>query len=504
MSIPKEPRQLMINLMYLVLTALLALNVSAEILNAFLLMNDSLTESSQITGQSNNKLMDAITTQADTYQQFEPFRVKAQEAQVIAKEFESYVEAIKKELVDLSGGYDEENQLKGIKNKDVTTRMMVIEGKGTELDAKVKEAREKFLELVEGEDRPGLEGSIPLKQGVIPEGSDKKDWAQFTFQQMPIAAVLPILSKLQNDAKVAETTLLNHFLEKTGIAYKPDEFEAVISSDKSYVIRGESLNAEVFLGSYSSSVDNMTIFVNGRNYPVRNGKAKIDLQPNEIGQKVLKAKISMKDPLTGKVKTYNKEFVYEVGERSVTVSADKMNVFYMGVDNPLSISAAGVASAQVKVDASTGLNINKVKDGKYMVKANKPGISKITVSGGGLEPTVFEYRVKPIPNPTLFLGNKKGGPVSPGELKVYNRLSPIIERFDFETRCRVVGYEMTRVPKGKDIIVVDNRGEKFATKTKRVLSNAKAGDTVYFDKVKAKCPGDKHERQLNGMVFHVR
>ncbi len=503
MSIPKEPRQLMINLMYLVLTALLALNVSAEILNAFLLMNDSLTESSQITGHSNNKLMEAIATQADTYQQFEPFKVKAQEAQTIAKEFEIYVEAIKKELVDLSGGYDEDDQLKGIKNKDVTTRMMVLEGKGMELDATVKSVREKLLQLVDEVDRSKLATSIPLKQGVLPEGSDKRDWAQFTFQQMPVAAVLPILSKLQNDAKVAETSLLNHFLEKTGIAYKPDEFEAVISSDKSYVIKGEALSAEVFLGSYSSSVDNMTISVNGRNYPVRNGKAKIDLQPNEIGSKSLKAKISMKDPLTGEVKTYSKEFVYEVGERSVTVSADKMNVFYMGVDNPLSISAAGVSSSQVEVKAE-GVRINKVKDGKYNVKPDRPGISKITVSGGGLEPTSFEYRVKPIPNPTLFLGNKKGGGVSPGELKVYDRLSPIIERFDFETRCRILGFEMTRVPKGNDIIVVTNPSEKFIDKTKRVLSKAKAGDTVYFDKVKAKCPGDKHERQLNGMVFHVR
>lgn len=503
MSIPKEPRQLMINLMYLVLTALLALNVSAEILNAFLLMNDSLTESSQITGHSNNKLMEAIATQADTYTRFEPFKAKAEQAQVIAKDFETYVDAIKKELVEMSGGYDEEHQLEGIKNKDVTTRMMVLEGKGMELDATIKAAREQLLALVDEEDRSKLAESIPLKQGVIPEGTDKKDWAQFTFQQMPLAAVLPILSKLQNDAKVAETTLLNHFLEKTGIVYKPDAFEAVISSDKSYVIKGESLNAEVFLGSYSSSVDNMTISVNGRNYPVRNGKAKIDLQPNEIGQKALKAKITMKDPLTGKVKTYNKEFVYEVGERSVTVSADKMNVFYMGVKNPLSISAAGVASAQVQVSAD-GVRINKIRDGKYIVEPNKPGISKITVSGGGLEPTTFEYRVKPIPNPTLFLGNKTGGKVSPGELKVYDRLNPIIERFDFETRCRIVGFEMTRVPKGRDIMVATNPGGKFKEQTKRILSNSKAGDTVYFDKVKAKCPGDKHDRQLNGMVFHVR
>ncbi len=503
MSIPKDPRQLMINLMYIVLTALLALNVSAEILNAFLLMDGSLTESSQITGRSNNELMSAISTQADTYQQFEPFKVKAQQAQEIAKEFEGYVELIKNELIEKSGGYNEDNKLKGIKNKDVTTLLMVKEGRGMALHKKVQEARAKLLALVEPEDRNSIENSVPLKPGTVPEGSDKKDWAQFTFQQMPLAAVLPILSKLQNDVKVAETTLLNHFLEKTGIAYKPDAFEAVISANTSYVIRGEELSAEIFLGSYSSSVDNMSISVNGRNYPVKNGKAKINLRPDEIGQKNLTATIKMEDPLTGKVKSYNKKFTYEVGDRSVTVSADKMNVFYMGVDNPLSVSAAGVSSSRVKVNGE-GVKLRKVKDGKFIVKPIKTGISKITVSGGGLEPTTFEYRVKPIPNPTMFLGNKKGGTVTPGELKVYDRLSPILERFDFETRCIITSYETTRVPKGNDVIVIKNEGEKFTQATKRVLSKCKRGDVIYFDKIRAKCPGDTKGRQLNGMVFQVR
>ena len=115
-----------------------------------------------------------------------------------------------------------------------------------------------------------LEGSIPLNVKPIPENSKHKTWAEFNFKQMPVAAILPLLSKFQNDARVSETAVLNYFLGKTeGEEMKPDAFEAVIAADKSYVIKGEDLSAEIFLGAYSSTADNIAVRVNGRSVPVR-------------------------------------------------------------------------------------------------------------------------------------------------------------------------------------------------------------------------------------------
>ncbi len=504
MSIPKEPRQIMINLMYIVLTAILALNVSAEIMNAFLLMDDSLNESSRITARSNDELFGAISEQADSYAQFAAYKEKAIQAQRIGQAFSTHVATLKDLLVERSGGYDENNHPKGIKNKDVTTRLLVKEGRGEKLQKAIEETRQHLLDLIGDEEaRRVLSESIPLKVHDLPEDSDKKTWAQFTFQQMPLAAVLPMLSKLQNDVKVAETTILNHFLEQTGITYKPDRFEAVISADKSYVIRGESLKADVFLGSYSSTVDNISVAVNGRSYPVENGKASISIQPSGLGKKEFTATIEMENPLTGDMETYTKTFTYEVGERSVTASADKMNVFYVGVDNPLSVSAAGVPSAQVRVRAD-GVQLNKVNNVQYTVKPDRPGRTNIIVSGGGLEPTSFEFRIKPIPNPIMKLGNKTGGTITPAELKVYDRLDAVLENFDFDARCRVQSFELTRVPRGSDAIYTTNNGGSFGANTKRILSNAKRGDMVYFEKIKVKCPGDKVGRSLNSLVFRVR
>jgi len=204
MSIPKEPRQLLINLMYIVLTALLALNVSAEIMNAFLLMDKSLNESSNITANSNDKLIAEISKQAESYTQFSDLKDKALEAKNISKSFSDYVSSIKSELIEKSGGFDEKGDPKGFKNKDVTTLMLVKEGKGTELESFIEKTRKDLLDLVEEEEERGvLEKNIPLRVNEIPKDSDKENWAQFTFQQMPIAAVLPVLSKLQNDVKVA-------------------------------------------------------------------------------------------------------------------------------------------------------------------------------------------------------------------------------------------------------------------------------------------------------------
>jgi hypothetical protein len=128
MSIPKEPRQLLINLMYLVLTALLALNVSAEVLHAFFSMDKSLAESNRLMDGSNRKLAEAIGDQASAYTQFEPFRQKATQAQAIASRFFDEVGIMKTTIVEAAGGLGDDGMPKRKADKDVTTRLLVKEG----------------------------------------------------------------------------------------------------------------------------------------------------------------------------------------------------------------------------------------------------------------------------------------------------------------------------------------------------------------------------------------
>lgn len=505
MSIPKEPRQLMINLMYIVLTAILALNVSAEILNAFLAMDKSISESNSIVALSNANMMKAIEKEADAYPQFAPFRDKAIAVQAVSKSFKNYISEIRDTLIAVSGGLDEKGKPIQYKNKDIPTRMFVANGKGDELEQRVLATREELLNIIEVDSlREELEKSIPLNIDEIPEDTDKKSWADFTFRQMPVAAVLPMLSKFQNDMEVAETAVLEHFYKSVHAENMVlDQYEAVIAADKSYVIRGEKLNAEIFLGAYSSTTDNLTISVNGKNYPVRQGKATFGTLANTIGNHDLNVKIGLRNPKTDEMEYFNKKYSYEVGERSVAVSADKMNVFYAGVENPLSVSAAGVASEKVKVSAN-GVRLQKVSNGKYMVVPTRPGSAEIIVSGGGLPETRFPYRIKKIPNPVIMLGSRLGGSISAAEMKVHKGLRPVLEHFDFNARCEIQGFEISRLPKGDDVRSATNRGGTYQDPAQRIINQAKRNDTYYFDKIKVRCPGDEANRTMNSLIFHIK
>lgn len=504
MSIPKQPRQLMINLMYIVLTAILALNVSAEILNAFHTIDESMEDSSQVVNRSNQQIFQALKTQAEAYAQFEPYKEKAENVMSVSGTFFDYVEEMKQTIIAEAGGLDEEGQAVRKTDKDITTRMLVNEGKGSELHRKVMEVREQLLNQLEEGERKVMEAAIPLNIKEIPQKSDKKNWAQFTFQQMPVAAVLPILSKFQQDVRISETVLLNYFLGRTGIEVnKPDAYIPIVSMDKSYLTRGETFKGEISLAAYSSTADNIAIWVDDEALEVENGKAIFTRPVGGSGTRTHQMRIELTNPVTGETETFERDFSYEVGSKSVTVSADKMNVLYVGVDNPISISAAGVSSGTVSVRAR-GTEISKVSGNKYVAKPTSVGEAEITVSGEGLSPQVFEYRVKKIPDPVVKLGRKRGGTMSAAEMRVQEGLIPVLEGFDFDARCNIVSFEVARVPKNDDPRIAENQGGKFRGRALNIVQAAKRNDVYYFDEIRVKCPGDGNTRKMNGLIFKIK
>ncbi|MEM7101606.1 MAG: gliding motility protein GldM [Bacteroidota bacterium] len=519
MSIPKEPRQLMINLMYLVLTALLALNVSAEIINAFFALDKGLTKSSEIVEGANDKVMSAIVKQADAYKSDdnEAFKEAATNARTIVKDFNDYVQMVRDTLFAAAGGPDDEDPTKPKrkKDKDVTTRLLCegfpaqnVRGLGYDLEDKINETRTSLLELIANDTvRQQLAETLPLKVEDIPDDSKKKTWADYKFLQMPVAAVFPILGKMSNDAKTSETAILNYLYEKvSGEDIKFDAFEPVVSARKGYIIEGEKYEAEVFLSAYSTQASgNMSISVNGSRLPVKEGKASYSASASSIGTKKYNVSISVTNPLTNKVDTYRKEFEYEVGRRSATVSADKMNVFYIGVDNPVSVAAAGISSNDLNVSGSGGgIKLNKTGNNKYNVIVTTPGDAKITLSGGGLQNTTYDFRVKRIPDPVAFLGREKSGQMGTGEFKAQEGIRAVLENFDFDARCNIQGFEIAKVPKRADPIIERNQGGRFSGKVANLVRSAKPGDIYYFDEIKARCPGDKAGRKINSMVFRIR
>lgn len=521
MSIPKEPRQLMINLMYLVLTALLALNISAEVMNAFFSLEKGIKASSQIVQTNNEQVLRNIEKQAESYknEKNDSIAVAAREVEKVTKEFVEYIENLHAELFEGAGGPnpDDPSKPKRKKDKDITTRLLVNgpdndpktpDSKGHELEAKIIETREKLIELAQGD--TSILAAIPLEVDHwedYPGSEDKVSWADYKFRQMPVAAVFPILRKIQSDAKASASTVLNFLFKKVkGEDIVFDVFTPVVSARKGYVIRGEKYEADVFLSAFSSSAgDNTRIYVGGSQLEVEEGKASYTSTASAIGTKKFNVKIEVDNPLTGETKSYEKEFEYEVGERSVTVSADKMNVFYIGVDNPVSVSAAGISSNELSVSASGGgASIRKTGSSNFVVTVKQPTDDcRINVSGGGLRDSKV-FRVKRIPDPVARLGNKTDGNMGNGEFKAQQGVIAWLDNFDFEAKCNIQGFKLVRVPKRQDPIEVLNSGGSFGSDAQRIVRQARPGDTFYFFDVKARCPGDVAGRKVNSMVFNIK
>ncbi len=529
MSIPKEPRQLMINIMYLVLTALLALNVSAEIFNAFKVVDKGLTASNESLDESNSKLPDVIKERAKKRQELEVYAQRAEPARQLGQELSDYIDQMVDYMIDQSGDkngvaddgdyveVDGVMELRGMKDKDITTRLLVDEGKGAELKAKIEEIRAKFLELIDEEDRAVFEQEMAL---VIDDETWKTarkkknlSWQSFNFRQMPLAATLPIFSKFKNDAKSTESSVLNYLMGKVGgedVVF--DKYTVVSAPKKSYMIRGETFETEIFLSAATGGSSNTGISVRVNGSPVSvnsEGVARWTAPASGAGIKKYTADITVTNPVTGEANNYKKEFEFEVGERSVSVSATKMNVFYIGVDNPVEVSAAGISSndMQVSMSGAGEGTIKRASDGSYVVNVGKQTrageFAKINVAAPGIS-VAKDFRVKRIPDPVPTLSGKVGGAIGNGELRAQQALIPTLDNFDFDARCQIVGFQIIRSAKREDPELNANKGGKFDDKTKALVDKAKPGDIFLFDNIKCSCPGDPAARTLPSSVYKVQ
>ena len=527
MSIPKEPRQLMINIMYLVLTALLALNVSAEIFNAFKVVDKGLVKSNTAIDQANAALIPAIQDGAKKKNSLATYAERIEPARQLSGDMTAHIQGIVDHMISETGDYllDKEtgevtDELKGQKDKDITTRYLVNgtenePAKGEILKQALIKYRADIVELVDEEDRANFEREVSVEiDDETWKKKKKTSWSHMNFSHMPLQATIPIFRKFLNDVKSTESSFLNYLAGKVGTTTDVvlDKFTVVSAPEKSYVIKGEKFKTDVFLSAFagSDSKTGISISVNGRSLPVNSeGIATFEQTASATGVKRFEAVASIKNPVTDEIQTYKKTFGYEVGERSVSVSASKMNVFYIGVSNPVEVSAAGVPSNQVNVSmgGAGGGKITRNGDGTFSVTVSKPTkkgeFSKINVSAPGLNASK-DFRVKRIPDPVAQLSGSKGGAMSSGQFKAQLGVSPILENFDFDAKCQMKGYRVVRVAKRQDPEFSPNAGAKYNAKTQAVVSKAKAGDTYFFENVKCKCPGDVADRELNTLVFNIK
>ncbi|MCK7558890.1 gliding motility protein GldM [Chitinophaga sedimenti] len=504
MALPKEPRQKMINIMYLVLTAMLAMNVSAEILNAFDIVNDSIITSNKSIDTKNNVTYDQFAKQvAEDAAKAGPYKEKADKVKQLAAEAVAYIERLKDTIIMQSDKLDKvpaDKQLVKRDDLDAPTRIMENGKSGPRLEAMLKELRVNMLNQVDPKERPAMEKNFPLNIQVghakTGHGDEKgpKSWTVYHFNMVPSIAAITILSKFQNDIKNSESMIIDELFKEIGANdIRFDAMEAFVSMNSKNFTPGQQLEAKIAIGAYSTTV-NPEIIVNGATLPVVNGIATFTSQTGAVGEHRLTGSISLKKP-NGETITRQINEVYNVGASATAVSADKMNVLYIAVGNPISISIAGTPAEAVsaRIEGSPGARIEKTAPGKFVAHVTTPGKCVIVpISGDGKPMEGKEYRVKMIPDPIAMVGLAKSGSVKTADFKAQTGVRAVLENFEFEgVRYDVMGFRIGVDAKGKDYVDEVANSPIFPGPAQAAIRSLKPGDRVYIENIKVKGPDGK-------------
>ncbi|MEJ6980765.1 gliding motility protein GldM [Pedobacter sp. P351] len=487
-------RQKMINIMYLVLLAMLALNVSDTILNAFKNINDSLVASRTNVEASVGQLVASFenTKLKDEPVRARPIFEKAQQARKIAGDLNSYIENLKTQFTTAGQGIDAETgDLVERSNQDIAPGIMINKKEGEKLKTKINQTRESLLALLDPKDRASVTFSLEAKDPEKRVNGVRKSWEEVNFGEgTPLTAAMTILSKVQSDVKNAESDVIKKLFGKMDQAVvNLDQFAAVAVAPTSYLIQGQPYTAEVFLTAYDSK-SNPSISINGSGVPVRNGKGTYTVSTGREGIFSWKGRIAVKQT-DGTIKYYETtEQKYQVARPSAVVSPTKMNVFYIGVPNPVSISAPGIPKESLRVSMSGGSISGS--NGTYVVKVSSAGTAKVNVSAeiGGKTQTIGsqEFRVKRIPDPVPQFAGKSGGIMSSVAIKSQNTVFAKLIGFDFDATFRVTGFTLVIAKKGADAVVLKASGSSLTPAMQSAMKIVAPGTRVFFDEITASGP----------------
>ncbi len=508
-----SPRQKMINMMYLVLTALLALNVSAEILNAFVLVDESLIKTAENMVSKNEAVYSSFNKLNEQFPvKTKPWKDKADVIKVQAQELVDYMTALQNEIVKKGDGSDELYKKNGpvaVQKKDennIPGEIMILNKKGLDLKKKIDLFRELLVGYSEGSETivKALKSSLSTEKIKSNEGS-LKAWDEANFEHLPLSAVLTMLSKMKTDVRNAEGDVIAYLFSKVGgDEMKVNKIKAIVNSPVNYVLVGEKYQAQIFIAAYDSTQEPEVVLDGGTKLPIENGMGIYNGPTGAPGMRTYKGVVNLKLP-SGEIKAYDFKGEYQVAVPSVSVSPTKMNVFYIGVDNPVDITAAGVASDKVNASISAG---SIVKDGKggYIVKVKTPGTVRVSVTASGKSLGTKEFRVKTVPSPVTTIGsdqtNWKGGVMDKTTLIALSGVNATMENFDFQLTFNVTQFIVSATIDGFDE-EVKSTSRSFTPQQKQLISKVGKNKKVIIEQVKASGP-DGSVRKLNDIVLKLK
>jgi gliding motility-associated protein GldM len=531
---PETPRQRMISMMYLVLTALLALNVSKEILDSFLVVNEGLI----VTNENFKKKVEG------TYSQFDkqllinkakvlPYYEKAMQAKKLSKELIDYIENAKAEVISKESKLPVEEcrsvNLRTIAARDKYnegTRYFIGDsptgagGRAAEMKGKIEAYKAGLLNLLDPKYRTTVNLGLETKGPYKDASGREHNWEMHNFYRTILTANVVILNKLIAEVRNAEFDVINTLLTSvSGDDFKFDKVGAKVVAKSNYVLTGETFEADIFVAAYDTKqtpeiivgagVDSNTLVISGAQTTVEGvgGVGKLKLPAGGPGVKQFGGVIKIKGA-DGSQKAYPFNSEYVVGTPSATISPTKMNVFYIGVDNPVSISVPGASNEQVtaSITGGGGTITRAAGNGMWTVKVTTPTQECMVNVGAKMGASSksmgsMKFRVKRVPDPIAYVGGVKGGQIAKGTLIAAGGIIPKMDNFDFDLYFQITSFTLT-MNKAGDLVSETTTGSKYSAKMSSMLNSASRGQKVYFEDIKAKGP-DGTTRNLGSIALKI-
>ena len=531
----ETPRQKMIGMMYLVLTAMLALNVSSDILNGFVLVDNGLVKTTANFAAKNESSYRTFEDEmAKTPEKVRPFRDKAFSVKEMADKLVYDLQELKVEIVKYCDGenapalspvewtvgktYTIDNALINAKdNLDKPADIMINKGKGEELKKKIEAFREQLLSMTDDASVQKAINESLNTDAMVDRNGTPLSWESGHFEFIPMIAVVTMLSKMQSDVRNAEADIINNLLAQIGASdTKVNKMEAIVQAKSSYILRGNEYEArillaaydslqkpEILIGTYRKTETGYEIPGGGRKleYDAR-GRAIYKASGSSVGNFNLQGLLQMAGP--DGITSYPFSADYQVGESQIVFSPTKMNVLYIGVDNPIVISMSGVGPDKISAGITNGTITRSGSE--WIAKPATSGESTITASAtveGKPVSGNMKFRVKMLPTPIAKIGGRAGGPIDKNVLVGQTGVNAELEDFLFDLRYQVTQF---------NVVAVTTAGEQAAASTspaftdqqKALINRLTKGQKLFITGIKARLVGGNVPAvDLRDIVFTI-
>ncbi|MDC8001843.1 gliding motility protein GldM [Aequorivita todarodis] len=494
-----SPRQKMINLMYLVFIAMLALNMSKEVLSAFGLLNDKIATANEATKQRNEAFLASLETKAaEQPEQYGTVLAGAQKIKEISGEFDAYLSKLKEDMLATA---KDPTDYEVMDKPDYLNNLFFQGDKykagGQEFLDKVDGYRNSMLEVL-GTNYPDIQSFVETNFSTAKvKNRDGKEvpWLNYNFEGFPLIASITKLTQMQADVKTVNSELLSKYLAgQQAAALSFTQYNTLLETSKSAYYAGEQFDGGIVLGRKDPNTkpNRVELTLDGRpltedQYAIENGKVMLKITAGSPGDHKIEGNLIFTE--NGK----DTEIPVDLGfstiskPNSAVIAADKMNVVYRGVDNPMTVSIPGIPDNKVNASAP---GLSKVSGSKYVMR---PGAGRtVTIVASGTLPdgtgvrTPAEFRIKDIPPPVGAIRGETGiVRMERGGLEI-STISAILQDFDFELNINVTGFSFK--VSGQPTVKVN--GTKLDAAAKGALRRAQRGDAVQIFDINANLAGN--------------